>query len=257
MDQFIRTIGTALLLLIGILGQHLFVGPMAAMGKDLQIFSEENMPLTGTKDGEPVGYAVEVVGEIQKRLGTNYPINFVPWARGYEAAQTQPYTMIFLALRIEEREKLFKWVGPLTIVRASFYGKKRGVVIKSLEDAKKLPRIGIPRKFWSEQFLLDHGFENLDVSSNPALMVKKFVAGRYPVFVSIDHTLPTILANEGVPVDDIVPLYTFLKKSHYLAFSPSTPDDVVLSWQKELDGMKKDGTFARIYMQWFPGRMIP
>jgi polar amino acid transport system substrate-binding protein len=231
---------------------------MAIHAKDLQIFTEENRPLNYSDGGKVTGFTTEVVQELQKRMGTHEPIQVVPWARGYQAAQEDPDTMLFSTMRIDEREKLFKWVGPLTIVKTSFYGKKgAGTQVHSLGDAKKLASIGVPRAFYSEQFLKDEGFKNLDIADNPAAMLKKFTGGRDVAFVSHEFTLPSILAKEGVPESDVVVLYTFMEKGHYLAFSLKTSDEVVRKWQKTLDEMKKDGSFAKLFNKWLPGKKMP
>jgi len=229
-----------------------------AQAKDLQIFTEENKPLNFTEGGKVTGYATEIVQEIQKRIGTSEAIQVVPWARGFQAAKDEPDTMLYSTMRIEEREAFFKWVGPLTIVKTSFYGKKGGAVkIANLNDAKLVQSIGVPRAFYSQQFLMDEGFKNLDVADNPSMMLKKFLEGRNPVFVSHEFTLPSLLAKEGVPEGDVVPLFTFMEKGHYLAFSLKTSDETVQKWQKALDDMKKDGTFAKLFNKWLPGKKMP
>lgn len=235
-----------------------FLSLTPAPAKDLQIFTEENKPLNFTEGGKVTGYTTEIVQEIQKRLGTNEAIQVVPWARGFQAAREEPDTMLYSTMRIEEREAFFKWVGPLTIVKTSFYGKKGGSVkIASLSDAKLVQSIGVPRAFYSQQFLMDEGFKNLDVADNPSMMLKKFLEGRNPIFVSHEFTLPSLLAKEGVPEGDVVPLFTFMEKGHYLAFSLKTSDETVQKWQKALDDMKKDGTFAKLFNKWLPGKKMP
>jgi len=230
----------------------------AAVAGDLQIFTEENKPLNFLDGGKVTGFATEVVQAIQARLGTRSEIQLVPWSRGYQAALDEPDTMLYSTMRTEEREKLFKWVGPLTLVLTSFYGAPDGgVKIAGLDDARKVFSIGVPRSYYTEQFLRERGFTNLDVADTPAVMVRKFLAGRNPVFVSSDFTLPSVLAAVSVPDGKVVPLYTFMKDSHYLAFSRKTPDEVVRRWQAALDDLKKDGTFARLFAKWLPGKKMP
>jgi polar amino acid transport system substrate-binding protein len=59
-------------------------------------------------------------------------------------------------------------------------------------------------------------------------------------------------------MNDVEELFEFMPpREHYFAFSLSTSDDVINSWQKALDSMKKDGTFAKIYKKWLPGKRMP
>jgi polar amino acid transport system substrate-binding protein len=41
-------------------------------------------------------------------------------------------------------------------------------------------------------------------------------------------------------------VYAFRKVDNFIAFSLKTPTAVVRKWQKQLNDIKKDGTFARI-----------
>ena len=39
----------------------------------------------------------------------------------------------------------------------------------------------------------------------------------------------------------------------YITFWPGTDPAVIQRWQRELDAMKADGSFSRIYQRWLPG----
>ena len=41
-----------------------------------------------------------------------------------------------------------------------------------------------------------------------------------------------------------------LNSGNYLTFPPDTPDTQVAPWQKALDSMKQDGSFARLTRRW-------
>lgn len=90
----------------------------------LQLYTEEYPPLNFSQAGKPAGLGVEVVEEILRRTGQQASIEVVPWARGYQATLSQPNTGLFVAMRTEEREQLFKWVGPIIVGVTSFYALK-------------------------------------------------------------------------------------------------------------------------------------
>jgi len=244
--------GLAAFAILGLLGQ----GP--AQAKDLQIFTEENKPLNfSSPNKEVTGFSSEVVKEIQKRIGDKSTIVIGPWASAYQQVQTTPDTMLYSTMRTEEREKLFKWVGPLTVVRTSFYGAKSVGKFATLDDAKKAAKITLPNKYYTDQFLVAEGFKNLERVESPTAMIQKFDAGEALVFTSSDFALPLLLDNNHVPLEKVSLLLTYMETSHYLAFSPKTADEVVAKWQKGLDDMKKDGSFAKLYSKWLPGKKMP
>ena len=77
------------------------------------------------------------------------------------------------------------------------------------------------------------------------------------VVVADNVTLEDLLALGDLRLQDVEPLHGFLSSAAYIAFSPSTPDSVILNWQQALDSMKRDGSFALIYSRWLPGQPIP
>lgn len=236
----------------------LLIGLQDSAWAELKIYTEENPPMNFTRDGKLTGLAVDVSQEILKRLKMNNPIVVLPWARAYKLGLEQPDTLIFATMRTAERENLFKWVGPITLVSTSFYAKKgSGIRIESLVDAKKVKSIGVPNAFYTEQFLRSEGFENLDIALTTDMVINKFNAGRNPVMTLNDFALPFLLKKNNIPADTVESLYTFMTTSHYFAFSLKTDDRIVKKWQSTFEKMRRDGTFARIYKKWLPGKKLP
>jgi polar amino acid transport system substrate-binding protein len=51
---------------------------------------------------------------------------------------------------------------------------------------------------------------------------------------------------------DLEPVLTVSQTDFYIAFSRDTPPEVVKKWQTQLDKMKQDGSFERIYRDYLP-----
>jgi polar amino acid transport system substrate-binding protein len=65
-------------------------------------------------------------------------IEFLPWTEGYQRAQKEKNTVLFSTARLPEREKLFKWVGPIRPVKGVLISKSNNnVTIQSDSDIKK------------------------------------------------------------------------------------------------------------------------
>ncbi|HXE86098.1 MAG TPA: hypothetical protein VN524_04755, partial [Hyphomicrobiaceae bacterium] len=163
--------------------------------------------------------------EILRRTGTRAPITVVPWARGYRSALEEPNVGLFVAMRTPEREPLFKWVGPVTTVRTSFYSRHGAdLKVTSLEEARKVAVIAVPREWFSHQVLRALGFANLDAVANTDVMVRMALTGRAPLMVADNQTLPAQLAQVEATMAQVDRHYTFMKTSSYIAFSRGTPD---------------------------------
>lgn len=237
----------------------LVLGLSAAVpAQSLQFYTEEYPPLNYSRDGRPVGLAVDLVRELFERTGDHGRISVVPWARGYQAAQLEPNTALFVTMRTSERERLFKWVGPVVVAVTSFYALRgSGIRIERFEDVTRIGQVAVPRQWYSYQALQARGLPNLVGVKGPQQMMTMLRHGRVPVVVADNVTLEDLLALGDLRLQDVEPLHGFLSSAAYIAFSPSTPDSVILNWQQALDSMKRDGSFALIYSRWLPGQPIP
>jgi polar amino acid transport system substrate-binding protein len=221
---------------------------------ELELLTEENPPLNFSENGQPKGLSVDVVVEIQHRIGSHEPIKVQPWARAYRTASAVPNVALFGTARTAAREDLFQWVGPVATAVASLYGKRgSGLRIASLEDAKTVSRILVVRDFYTHQLLEKLGFTNLEPVPKPETMVKMAVNGRAPLMFVGNLTLPDLLEKADAKRSDVELLYTVTSIQTYIAFSLGTPKEVVHAWQAALDSMKRDGSYAAIYAKWLPG----
>ncbi|MGH8354224.1 MAG: substrate-binding periplasmic protein [Pseudomonas sp.] len=233
------------------------LGP-GAQAAELQLFTEENPPLNFSRAGRADGLASAVVEELLRRTGDTASIQVVPWARGYKMARTTPNAGLFVAVRTPEREALFKWVGPVVSTTTSFYGRRgAGLRIASLEDARRVAHIAVPREWYSHQVLRGLGFGNLDLVPKPHEMARMILHERAALMVYEDQLLPSLLAEIGASMAEVERVYTFMRTSSYIVFSLGTADALVQRWQRALDEMKGDGSFARIHGQWLPGEPPP
>lgn len=135
----------------------------SVIAQRLTLLTEELPPLNFTDQGALTGLSVDVVHEIQRRVGNTDPIEVVPWARGYKDIQEMPNTVLFSTTRTEDRERLFQWVGPLARWEYVFY-KKRGspITLDTLDAARDVGSIATYRDDARKQFLKERGFTNLD-----------------------------------------------------------------------------------------------
>src|SRR3546814_5831470 len=88
--------------------------------------------------------AVDIVREIFKLADISYSLTLrFPWERIYKLALDNPGYGVFVTARLPEREKLFKWVGPIGpddwIMLAKADSK---ISLDSLEQARQY-RIGV------------------------------------------------------------------------------------------------------------------
>jgi polar amino acid transport system substrate-binding protein len=216
-------------------------------GGSLKIYTENSPPASYMAGGELRGLAVEIVREILQRLNMREEIEVVPWARGYTLALNRPNVALFSTTRLPQREKLFKWVGPIYSQTWGFYGKKgSGIKISSLDEARNVARIGTYHKDAKKQFLQSKGFGNL-VSANRNLSnIRHLMDGQIDLWVSSDFNMPYLARQAGIDPANLELVFAFLEVQNYIAFSVQTSDSLIHQWQLTLDSIKSDGTYDRL-----------
>lgn len=214
----------------------------------VRLITEEFPPFNyvGT-DGTVTGQATEVVNGILSRLNQKATIEVLPWNEGYTATVAGPNVALFSTGRTDERENLFKWVGPITTFDYTLYAKSgSGITLDSLEAAKKAGTIGVVRDDARHQFLQKNNFTNIVTCDTDAECLKNLLAGKTGLWLGSSANAPAIAQKEGIDPTSYQEIYPVRTVEMYIAFSKDTPDNVIASWQAALDAMKRDGTFDTI-----------
>ncbi len=219
--------------------------------EELTILTENLPPLNYVENGVLVGPSVEIVKEIQKRVGSQEQIQVYPWARAYKMALEDKNVILFGMTYTKVREDKFKWVGPLATKRDILVAKKgSGIRIGSLEDAKKARRIGTLRDDTRERLLKRHGFTNLEPVSDEQLNAKKLALGRIDLWAYKIPGLRTVCDLAGVDYTEFEEVHHLREIELMIAFSKKTSDSIVRKWTNTFNRMMADGTIMQIRKKW-------
>ena len=228
-----------------------FIFVHTVSSSELTILTENLPPLNYLKDGVLVGPSVEIVKEIQRRVGSSEIIKVYPWARAYKMALENENIVLFGMTHTIERDEKFKWVGPLATKRDILVGRKdSGIKINSLEDAKRVKRIGTLRDDTRERLLRKLGFENLESVSDEQLNAKKLVLGRIDLWAYKKPGLKTVCELAGIDYGKIQEVYHLREINVSIAFSKKTSDSIVQKWKNSFEEMMADGTIVKIRKKW-------
>lgn len=221
-------------------------------GQVLHFYTTEVPPLAFTdKDGQITGYCVELVRALLQRTGDKGTIVSLPWARAYQMGLSGPDAVLICPKRTEERERLFQWVGPLFSTSTEFFARARdNLRINSMEEARAVSGILIPRDFYSVPGLRRAGFQNLYLTTSPLASLRMLLGGREPLMVMDRLMLPDLLRQEGVPADAIERVFVLSPDTGYLTFSRDLPAAVVKRWQTALDELQRTGSLGQLKQRW-------
>ncbi|WP_147818936.1 substrate-binding periplasmic protein [Salidesulfovibrio onnuriiensis] len=225
---------------------------LSAAAQDIMIVTEHAPPLNYLKKDEVKGLGTEIVEAMMQKLGVDFPIFVMPWARGYEMALRDANVALYSTTRTPERERLFQWVGPLLKERWVIYARQDSHIrIDSLEDAKEVGKIGTYIDDVKEQFLQKNGFMNLDSVRNDSMNPGKLVAGRIDLWISSSLSAPYFMRLAKVNRGSIKEVFSFNESTLYLAFSLKTDPAIVKKWQDAYDELEAEGVIKEIQSKWY------
>ena len=224
----------------------LLAGTVRAADTSLVLLTENFPPYNMAKNGKNFaqdenihGIAVDIVREIFKRADISYSLTLrFPWERIYKLALENPGYGVFVMARLPEREKLFKWVGPIGpddwIMLAKADSK---IALGSLEQARQY-KVGAYKGDAIAETLAKQGLNPIVVLRDQD-NAKKLVNGQIDLWATGDPAGRYLARQEGVT--DLKTVLRFNSAELYLALNKDVPDDVVARLQKALDQLRKEG----------------
>ncbi len=222
-------------------------GPIPAHA--LTLLTEENPPFNYTENGKLTGLVTELVVEAANRAKVAYTIEVLPWNRAYIRAQSEKDTCLFATARLDNREKLFSWVGPFAnnlwavYGRGDFTGK-----VRLLSDLKPY-RIGGVVYDAKVEYLKENGIMNIkqvhtDQMIPPLLFLPADDENRIDLWVTGYYGERDVA--RAAKVTDIKLVFIVREIPLYLACSPQTSPAVVKALSEAVAKLQAEGVVARL-----------
>lgn len=210
-------------------------------------FPPYNMAKNGknfAQDENIEGIAVDVLRETFKRAGISYSMTLrFPWERIYHLALENPGYGVFVTARVPEREKLFKWVGP--IGPDDWVLLARGdspITLTSLEQARQY-RVGAYKGDAIALSLEKQGLAPVIVLRDQD-NARKLQAGQIDLWAT-GAPAGQFLARQ-VGISGFKTVLRFHQAELYLALNKDVPDELVSKLQKALDQLRAEGVLQKI-----------
>ncbi|MFJ2687519.1 substrate-binding periplasmic protein [Pseudomonas sp. NPDC087342] len=238
--RFLLVLASASLLLIN--GARAEESPAT----DLVLLTENFPPYNMAKNGKNFaqdeninGIAVDIVREMFKRTDITYSLTLrFPWERIYKLALEKPGYGVFVMARLPDREKLFKWVGPIGpddwIMLAKADSK---ITLETLDQARKY-KIGAYKGDAIAETLAKQGLKPIVVLRDQD-NAKKLVNGQIDLWATGDPAGRYLARQDGVT--GLKTVLRFNSAELYLALNKDVPDEIVAKLQAALDQMRKEG----------------
>jgi polar amino acid transport system substrate-binding protein len=216
-----------------------------AVLEPLKLFTEEaeptNMIEPGT--GEITGIVTELVKKALEELGIPYTITMYSWARAYDLALHTENSCVFATGKFEDREALFKWVGPIIMDQWALFGPAGSPPLKSLDQVRD-KKIGGNYRDGPTELMKKMGFkidELVDYHTN----MKRMSGHRIDYWVGGVMTTNYVMAHTD-QLAPMVPLYKIRDIELDLACNKSLADETIAKLNALIRRYHQDGTVAAI-----------
>ena len=215
----------------------------------LVLLTEDYAPYAWAKpDGRVQGISAEIVSELMRRGGVGFaPPRLLPWARAIAVTERTPHTCVFSAARTADREKSFKWIGPIGRLEWVFFARASDqIAIDTIEQARPYT-IGTYVSNATVPLLQQYRLK-IEVASSDRANPVKLKLGRIDLW-AVGRT-PGIHLLRGLNIEGIEPVFKFAEADLFLACNPNMSDIEVLRLNRLLREMFADNTVRAIYTRY-------
>lgn len=191
------------------------------------------------------GYVIELVDKILKDIGNNQTRNdilILPWARGYKLTQLKKNSVIFSTTRTPEREKLFKWVGPIFNNKMCLVTKKSNHITISSDDDINHYKIGTLKDDVANILLNQRNVSKKSIieSGTSQENIKLLEKDRVDLIGTTWFSFLNFCKELGIDHTKYERVYNLSNLSLYFAFNNDTEDWVVDRFRESFNSVKGD-----------------
>lgn len=202
------------------------------------------------EQGTAAGYVVDIVNAIQKNLGLQNTIYFLPETRALRIAASQPNTIFFSTSRLPSREHKLDWIGLVLKKSWHVYTKAdNNLILEQLSDLKHLPSLGVVHGDIREEWLLEQGFTNVHAVTYPEQNIRQLFSNRVAGIVFEEHGLRYLCQYLGLDQTLIKKSYTLKQSDVYITISKHSGINTT-QWKKAYQAIKNNGTLLAISKHW-------
>ncbi|NLE06547.1 MAG: transporter substrate-binding domain-containing protein, partial [Crenarchaeota archaeon] len=228
----------------------------------LNYYTEQCPPCNYQENGTLQGVAVDLLGEITENMGRKVSLDqlhLVPWTEAYQTTLNSSNSVLFSTVRLDEREQLFSWAGPIYSDSFSLFARwDENFSINSTDDLEGY-RIGVITDDSAILQLLSVGVDEnqLVYDTNAEALIEKLSNGEIDLWCYSQTSGQYIIQQATGNYFSFKIAFTLESVDFYFAFSKDIADSTVEAFQHAIDEIKQvkeneDSLYDQIL-----GRYIP
>ncbi|WP_042012634.1 substrate-binding periplasmic protein [Aeromonas fluvialis] len=203
-----------------------------------------------TEQGAPSGMGIEIMEEAARRLGEPLTIELMPLPRALTQTIHRRDVLMIPTVRSSQREHLYQWVTPIIDEQFVIVSHRR-FHPKPLQssDLKSLD-VGVLRDSFGHYLLKQRlGIQGKTVADEQ-LNAHKLHRGRIDAWVAAWNVILYTQQHDQLSQQHLLRGEVLMNTQLYLAANKAFPVKEARRWQTTIDEMRKDGSLARIGLQY-------
>jgi polar amino acid transport system substrate-binding protein len=200
------------------------------------------------KNGNATGFTVDLLRAIAEVMGMKVEITVGEWARMHNALLDGTIDMTLGMSNSDDREKVFDFTSPHTIVQHAIFARKESPVVSTLEELRG-KKVLLHRNGIMHERLKKLGFEkDLVFTDTPAGALRLLASGEHDY--AVVALLPGMYIIRENKLDNLVPVARNVASFRF-SFAVREGNTELLSHLNEgLAILKKNGQYQAIYDKW-------
>jgi len=213
--------------------------------ENIVYYTENYPPFNYEENGGLYGVSIDILDELFIKMNANLSrqnVNLGEWSEVYQTTLETENTMLFSAVRNDERENLFKWIGPIAPQKEVIISLTSSNIVINSENDLFNYNIGVIRNYSNIQLLVNYGISTTDLTQvdNSEELYTILQNGTVDciAFSEIGHNL--LVSGWGLNAADFELPFIMKVNELYYVLNVNTGDDVINFFQNALDDLKDD-----------------
>ena len=208
-------------------------------------------PFQYIENNSMTGIFPEVIDLIVKELGETASIEFMPYVEALEIAQRDSNIFLMTAMRTQQRENNFHWLGPIVQDDHVMFRltDRDDISVKTDQDLRNY-RLGNISGNYSYKYFMDCGVpeENIETVNIHTTNILNLMLGKVDMILmsslQMNHQLEYMKRSRDI----VTPVFKIdiFPTNPYIAISKTTPIDAVRKFQESFERVKNSESYKAV-----------
>lgn len=224
---------------------------LATSVDDVRWIAQNYKPYSYMEDNSKKGMIIEIVGAVLKKLDSKKTINDIEietFSRSFVRRNNDPNTVFFPLAKAPDREKYFKWVGPIIMDEPVLFAKKsKNIKINNDGDLKSY-KIGAKEGYSAVKILKNMGVKNSSLQLNDTDVegLEKISQDKLDLIACDRLSCIAAMKDNKINPQDYDIVYKMQGSELSFAFNKDTDSEVIDKVSKAFEEVKKSKEYNDI-----------